>query len=460
MPSLIGKMQAGCRASCLLHRITTIALFVATVVVSQAVHVQRLNADQPERPNVILIMADDVGYECFGCYGSKQYQTPNIDRLARAGMRFNHCYAQPLCTPTRVKLMTGVSNVRNYSAFSILNGDLKTIGHYFQAASYRTMVGGKWQLLGANVYSERFRQKGTWPTDAGFDNHCLWQVDLKGQRYWNPLLNVNGKNKQFGKDEYGPEIVTDYINEFMERNRDEPFFVYYPMILVHDPFLPAPNSKSRTSKNRQKNFEDMVTYMDELVGRIVKKTEELGIAEKTVILFTGDNGTHRSIRSVLNGQEIIGGKGSTTDAGTRVPLVAYCPGTIPSGKVCDDLVDASDFLPTVLEATKTKVPADLDGRSFWPQLQGQPGNPREWMFCYYCPRPEQTKPVRFTRDQRWKLYGDGRFFDIQNDPKEIHPLTNLDAFPTAATAKAKLEKALRSMPAEGQQLLKFSPNSK
>ncbi|MFT7638965.1 MAG: arylsulfatase A, partial [Pirellulaceae bacterium] len=111
--------------------------------------------NQKSKPNVIVIMADDVGYECFGCYGSKQYQTPNIDQLAAKGMRFNHCYSQPLCTPSRVKIMTGLSNVRNYSAFSVLNSDQKTIGHYFQDAGYETLVAGKWQLLGANHYSEQ-----------------------------------------------------------------------------------------------------------------------------------------------------------------------------------------------------------------------------------------------------------------------------------------------------------------
>ena len=150
-----------------------------------------------ERPNVILIMADDVGYECFGCYGSRQYQTPNIDRLAREGMRFTHCYSQPLCTPSRVKLMTGLSNVRNYSAFSVLNPDQRTIGHHMQAAGYRTFIAGKWQLLGAEQYAKQFRKKGTWPRDAGFDEFCLWQVDKLGSRYWGPLLNINGENRQF-----------------------------------------------------------------------------------------------------------------------------------------------------------------------------------------------------------------------------------------------------------------------
>ena len=445
-------MTSTCRFLC----ISLVSAMVACLAVSRAGAEQR-----SDRPNVILIMADDVGYECFGCYGSKQYRTPNIDRMAAGGMRFNHCYSQPLCTPSRVKLMTGLSNARNYSAFSVLNRDQRTIGHRFQTAGYKTLVAGKWQLLGAEHYAERFRGKGTWPRDAGFDHHCLWQVDRLGGRFWNPLLTIDGKTRQFGKDDYGPEIVTTYITDFMadHRKQPEPFFVYYPMILVHAPFLPTPDSESRKSKNRQRNFEDMVAYMDKCIGRIIDTTEELGIADNTLILFVGDNGTHTTLESKLDGRVIRGGKGRTTDAGTRVPLVAYRPGTVPQGKVSDDLVDFSDFLPTLLEAANAKVPEGLDGRSFFPQLQGKPGTPREWMYCYYCPRPERQQPVRFVRDQRWKLYGDGRFHDVKNDVKEQNDIKDTDSLPGATQAKQKLAEALKTMPNEGQSLLKFTPDS-
>ena len=185
-----------------------LVLAIGFFLVSAAVAAQ-------QRPNIILIMADDVGYECFGCYGSKQYQTPQIDRLARQGMRFNHCYSQPLCTPSRVKLMTGLSNVRNYSAFSILNRDQRTIGQYFKEAGYQTMIAGKWQLLGSEHYSAQFRGKGSRPEKMGFDESCLWQVDKLGSRYWEPLLYINGKNRQFAKDQYGPTLATDAIIRFM-----------------------------------------------------------------------------------------------------------------------------------------------------------------------------------------------------------------------------------------------------
>jgi arylsulfatase A len=413
-------------------------------------------ATAAEKPNIVLIMSDDVGYECFGCYGSTQYHTPNLDRMASRGIRFDHAYSQPLCTPSRVKLMTGLSNARNYSAFSVLNRDQRTFGHMLQEAGYKTMVAGKWQLLGAEQYDDRFRGKGTWPAEAGFDNYCLWQVDLKGIRYWRPLLNVDGINRQFGPERFGPEVVTDYILDFMEANRDRPFFAYYPMILVHSPFVPTPDSADRKSKDNQRNFEDMVAYMDKMVGRIVRKTQELEIDDQTLVLFTSDNGTHTSLTSTLRGRTIRGGKGSTTDAGNRVPFIGYWPGFIPAGQVSDDLIDFTDFLPSLLDLAGASIPQELDGRSFVPQLKGQAGNPREWLFTYYNPRPERTAPVRFARDQRWKLYGDGRFFDVPEDPLEEHPLMTADSA-EAAAAKRKLEKALAQMPDEGKTLLQFVP---
>lgn len=403
------------------------------------------------KPNIILIMADDVGYECFGSYGSKQYSTPEIDRMAQAGMRFEHCYSQPLCTPSRVKIMTGISNVRNYSGFSILNRDQKTFGHFLKEAGYDTFVGGKWQLLGAEHYSKQFKGKGSLPQDMGFNRHCLWQVDKLGDRFWNPLLTIDGELKQFGKDDYGPDIVTNHILDFMAAERDGPFFVYYPMILVHSPFVPTPGSESRASKDKQKNFEDMVAHMDQIVGRIVKKTEELGIAEDTLILFTSDNGTHKSLKSSLGDRVIQGGKGRTDDTGTRVPLVALWPGKIEAGQVSRQLVDFSDFVPTFQQLAGAPRPESIDGISFAPTLLGEDAPGREWMFCYYNPRPERTEPARFVRDQRFKLYGDGSFFDLEADPEEKKPLK-----PAAnESAHTKLAKALESMPAEGQRLLQF-----
>ena len=407
------------------------------------------------KTNIILIMADDIGYECFGFAGSQQYKTPRLDQLVAEGMSFTHCYSQPLCTPSRVKLMTGLSNVRNYAAFSVLRQDQKTIGQYFQENGYRTCIAGKWQLYGAEHYAERFRGKGTMPEDAGFDSMCLWQVDKLGGRFWNPLLYVDGENKQFGATEYGPDIVTKHITNFIEDNRSNPFFVYYPMILTHNPFVPTPASENRMSQDKQKNFEDMTTYMDTLVGRIVDKTREVGIAENTLILFVGDNGTNVAIRSRLNGVAIRGGKGKMTDAGTRVPFVAYQPGSVDAGQINSNLIDFSDFLPTTLEAVGVVPPQNIDGQSFLWQLRGKTGEPRKWIHIFYHPRPEKGMSLAFVRTQRYKLYRDGRFYDVLNDVNEESPLSTSGLSRQAMDAHTLLSAALKTMPAYGRMLLKY-----
>jgi len=410
-----------------------------------------IESSAAERPNVILIMADDIGQECYEPYGGTSYQTPELNRMAAHGMRFTHAYSNPLCTPTRIKIMTGKSNVRNYAAFSILRKSERTIGHMMQEAGYHTVVAGKWQLFGAAHYSERFRAQGTLPQNAGFDRHCLWQVEQLGSRFWGPTVTVDGETQTLPDDVYGPDVYCQYLLDRMEEYRNEPFFLYYPMALVHSPFVPTPDSEDHQSKNKQQNFADMVQYMDKLIGRIVRRTEELGIAERTLILVTGDNGTHTSIRSQQGERVVKGGKGLPTNAGTHVALFALQPRTVPPGTICEDLVEFSDFLPTLAEAAGVEPTTETDGQSFLPQLRGDSGSPRESIFVYYWPRPEKGEPKRFVRDKRWKLYGDGRLYDVRNDILEKSP------FPENRRLKIRqrLAGAMSSMPAEGQSLLKF-----
>jgi arylsulfatase A-like enzyme len=402
-----------------------------------------------EKTNVIVIMADDIGYECYGTYGGTSYPTPNIDRLAAGGIRFTHCYSQPLCTPSRVKIMTGKSNVRNYAAFSILKKGEQTFGHMMLEARYRTAIAGKWQLYGAEHYKPAFRAKGALPQEIGFERHCLWQVDKLGSRFWGPTVTIDGKLRKFGEDVYGPDVYCQFLIDRMEEFKDEPFFLYYPMVLVHSPFLPTPDSADRKSKDKQQNFADMVTYMDKLIGRIVDKTVELGIEEQTLVLVTGDNGTHKSLTSMMGDVAVKGGKGLPTDAGTRVALVGCQPGTIPKGRVSNRLVEFSDFLPTIAEASGADVLRGHDGVSFLAELHGKKSEPRDPIYIYYWPRPERGQPTRFARDQRWKLYGDGRFFDVKNDVFEKMQVAGHDEI------RKRLQSVLDRKPAEGQTLLRY-----
>lgn len=391
--------------------------------------------------NVILVMADDVGVEAFGCYGGESYATPRLDRMAREGVRFEHCYSQPLCTPSRVKLMTGLSNVRNYERFSVLPTDQLTFGHLLQRRGYRTAVVGKWQLFAARHYGE-FMGRGTLPEHAGFDEHCLWQVDLLGSRYQRALVRTNGINERHGR--YGPRLWTDYACDFIRRAKGAPFFLYFPMALPHAPYRPTPDQPG--AAGRQARFSAMVSYMDKCIGRLIDAVTAAAIEDRTLVLFTSDNGTGRQIVSRARGVDVRGGKGLPNDRGTHVPLIAW-GGRVKGGRVVDALVDFSDFMPTLLDASGGDVPAGIrcDGVSFLPVLMGAATGTRRAVYVWSDPRPGQTTPVRFARDQRWKLYGDGRFFDVARDPDEKRPLPARGPGP-AGRARRRLQRVLDGFP--------------
>jgi len=403
----------------------------------------------PDKPNIILIMADDLGYECIGANGGTSYNTPELDRLAKTGIRFEHCYSQPLCTPSRVKLMTGIYNVRNYVQFGVMDRNQTTFAHLLKNAGYATCVAGKWQL---GSQSDSYRH-------FGFDESCLWQHTrgrTDGQehdtRYSNPRLEINGEPVNYTKGEYAPDVTSDFICDFIERHRDKPFFAYYPMILTHCPFVPTPDSpdwdssdKGSTSyKGDTTYFGGMVSYTDKIVNKLTAKLGELGLAENTLIMFTGDNGTDEPVVSVMDGRKVAGGKGQMTDAGTRVPLIVNWKGVIPEGEVCSDLVDFTDFLPTLCETAGITLPAELkpDGRSFFPQLIGQTGNPRDWIYIWYSRAGNDTDAKVFARNQCFKLYRSGNFYDIGKDVLEKTPLQDGDLNDETRRIKAMLQKVI------------------
>lgn len=397
-------------------------LLLCAVALASCAHAQ-----QSKRYNVVLIMADDAGAECFNCYGGTSYSTPNIDAIAKRGIRFTDAHSQPICTPTRVKLMTGLSNGRNYIRFGMLDAEAYTFGNLMKDAGYTTAVVGKWQLWGRA--DEPFAHQGMHPTAAGFDEYFCWHLDKRLSRYWKPVLDKNGTYVDTTSDDYGPTLLADYAVDFIKRQKDsdKPFFLYYPMCLPHGPFEPTPMSKDRSNKNRQQNFADMVAYCDAVVGRIDQTLQEQGLSEDTLLIFTADNGTDRMIKSEANGKTIQGSKGLTINYGTHVPMVAV-GGPVKGGRECGDLIDFADFYATLIAVSGTKFTEApvLDGRSFLPQLMGEKGDARGYLYCYYNARP--TVPNwnlgshRFVYDKRFKLYADGRFFDIQNDPLEQSPI--------------------------------------
>lgn len=428
-------------------------------------------ATAAERPNVVLIMADDLGYEALRSYGGKSYDSDLLDRLARQGMRFTHCYSQPVCTPSRNKIMTGRSNARNYVSFGILKPEEITFGHVMRAAGYRTCVAGKWQLTGRGLDPEP--GMGTTPQQAGFEESCMWAYvhDLppgvehtggwerprKPSRYWHPSIVENGAYRPTGPDDYGPDLFTNFCLDFIEAHRDEPFFVYYPMALTHDPFLPTPHSDDLATADRTKSdpryFGDMVAYTGYCVQRILTHLDELGIAEETLVLFTCDNGTHHSIVSQHATGLFPGGKGLPIDAGCHVPLFAVWKGKIEPGATSTCLVDFSDFLPTIAAATGAELPTDrvLDGQSFLPQLSGTADCGRQAVVVHYDKDPGDKKPhfrrMRFALDGKWKLYDDGRLYDVVDDVNELRPLNPADVDGQATEALPKLREALATLPA-------------
>lgn len=391
-------------------------------------------------PNVVLILADDIGYECLSSYGAADYRTPSLDRLAARGLRFTQAHSQPVCTPSRVQIMTGQYNVRNYTRFGHLDPAQRTFGNDLREAGYATAIAGKWQLGRDRKLIDGF----------GFDEHCLWWLERKSWRYGNVgELIVNGEVRPGGRGEYGPDVVNDFVLDFIERHANRPFFVYYPMILPHAPFVPTPRSDGEPDLqvSDPRFFRDMVEYMDHLVGRVVSKLESLNLHENTLVIFLGDNGTNRDIVSrLVDGTTVQGGKNGTTDAGTRVPMIVSWPGTVPAGMVSEGLVDFSDVVPTLHAAAGYTPRTDrpLDGFNLLPVFKGRHPTPREWSYCWYLRdeevHPDPTEPnLRvFARTARYKLYRDGRFFDVLNDREELRPLSAADLDPATAAIHAQL----------------------
>ncbi len=403
-------------------------------------------AEESAKPNVILIMADDIAYDNVGCYGSEHFKTPRLDELARTGIKFNHCYSEPVCTSSRVKIMTGRDNIRNYTVFGKLDPKEKTFGTMMKDAGYATGIAGKWQLHGNN---------GALAPDCGFDTFCLWNYPgTERQRFWNPSLIRDGKLVPVTEDSYGPDICTDFLIEFIQKNKDCPFFAYYPMLSVHSPFLPTPDSADRNNKSKDENYRDMVSYMDKCVGRLVDALEKNGLRENTIVIFTTDNGTGRSLKYPYKGEMRDGEKAYPTDGGCHAPLIVNCPGRVTSGEETDDIVDFSDVMPTLAEIGSATLPdVTLDGRSFWPQCIGKTGNPREWIFQYYYPKFKDAamkhgagKPyIIWSQDQHYKLYSHGKFIQV----KDRHERTNISpgtGTPEAEAARKKLQAAIDSMP--------------
>ncbi len=407
-------------------------------------------------PNIVFILADDVGQEVLGCYGGLSYGTPRLDRLAREGMRFEHAYSMPVCHPSRVCLLTGRYPFRfgsvPWGTFPAA-AEAQTLPRLLKSAGYATAVAGKWQLTLLGKDPEH-------PHRLGFDEYSLFGWH-EGPRYYRPLIRQNGKVRKDVEDRYGPDVYCDFLIDFIERHQGGPFFAFYSMALCHDVTddLDAPVPVG--PRGRYDSYREMAEGMDDRVGRLVGAIDRLGLAERTVIVFTGDNGTaRRSIItardgelfrepvSSLRGSSVVpGGKGKLTDGGTRVPLLVRWTGTTVAGGVSEQLVDFSDFLPTFAELAGKAVPDDftIDGKSFASSFRGGSAGGRRWAFA-------QQGKASWVRTQRWKLYRDGRLIDLRGDPRETTALSDEDgdedgseATQEAREARAELGAAIKAL---------------
>ena len=418
-----------------------ILLLAATASCEQ----RRGASTKPEKPNILLILADDVGREVLGSYGGTSYPTPHLDRLARTGLRFEHAYSMPVCHPSRICLMTGRYPFRlGHPVWGTFpdQWEERTLPQVLKRAGYATAIAGKWQLT-------LLREDPEHPFRLGFDQYSLFGWH-EGPRYYEPLIWENGRIRSDVRDQYGPDIYVRFLTEFMERHRSGPFFAFYSMALCHDVTDDLDEPVPFGPRGRYDSYQEMVEAMDQRVGRLVEALDRLGLREKTLIFFTTDNGTPK--RSIITardgklvrepvssrlGERIIpGGKGDLTDAGTRVPTIANWKGTLPQGESTDAMLDFSDLLPTLADLGGAEIPPDqtLDGTSFAPLLRAEPGEGRDWVFAEHRGRS-------WVRTRDWKLYRDGRFFHVADDPDETQAIPS-DREPAA---RGRLQTALDTL---------------
>ena len=381
---------------------------------------------EPRPPNILLIMADDLGAETLAGYGNTVYSTPHLDRLAAEGARFENAYATPVCSPSRAMILTGLypnrtgfmerlDSPKDVGRNNRLPVHLKTLGTVFQSAGYATAIAGKWHL-------GDFQRHPDQPRSHGFGEYCLWVQYWDGvlqSRYYGPHFWENGRYHVEDQQVFGPDYEAGFLMEFMERNRERPFFAYFPMNLIHSPIIAPPGDHALAESRypadlgaKERRIGHMITYMDAVVGRLLAKLAALGLAENTLVIFTGDNGTSGDLTSRLGDFHLKGGKRTMNEAGTRVPLIGRWPGRIPPGRR-DAFITLMDLLPTLASVARIPVRHEVDGMDLSHTLFNTAGKDRDYCFMAF------EGDVCFVRDRHRRLHEDGRLYDV--------PVTNNEA---------------------------------
>jgi arylsulfatase A-like enzyme len=393
-------------------------------------YVDGLRLKAAGRPNILLILADDLGYGDLGCYGQKRIRTPNLDRLAAEGMRFTQCYAgSPVCAPSRAALLTGQhtghTRIRGNAEVPLAPEDV-TVARVLHGTGYVTGAVGKWGLGLEGTTGHPNRQ--------GFDEwfgyldqthaHNYYPAYLwRNERQWPLHGNVGGS-----KHQYSPDLFTGVSLNFLRINRHRPFFLYlaYPTPHANNELaketgngMEVPDSAPYTRESwpaPEKNKAAMITRMDADVGRLLARLKEMKIDEQTLILFSSDNGPHKEGGVDPAFFESAGPwrgiKRDLTEGGLRVPLLVRWPGRIRAGTVSDQVFAFWDVLPTLAELAGAKVPEKLDGLSLAPTLLGRKQtNQHEFLYWEFheqgfhqAARMGDWKAIRHGLDQALELY--------------------------------------------------------
>ncbi|WP_435274127.1 sulfatase-like hydrolase/transferase [Psychrobium sp. nBUS_13] len=428
-------------------------------------------SDNPRKnPNILFILADDLGKEWISAYGAQDINTPHIDALADQGIRFDNVWSHPQCTPSRVSLITGQYPYRNgwvnhWDAPRWGHGYLdweknQSVAKVMQNAGYATVAAGKWQV-------NDFRIEPDAMSKHGFDDYAMWTgyesgVPASAKRYWDPYIHTKEGSKIY-PGEFGEDIFASFLLNFIEKNKQQPWFAYFAMNLPHTPYTTTPHKPKVTGKLDQ--HKAMVEYADIILARIIARLEAIGERENTIIIWTTDNGTNKSLVGTLNGRKVRGGKQKTTENGINSPFIVNAPGLVPQGVVSDTLVDFTDILPTFAELAATKVPSDykLDGQSFASYiLDKRPDGARTSILSMggmneaaVSDNGIENKFVfrdRVIRDKRYKLYVNAtqplsyeKLVDLKNDPEEkVNLIHSKD--PEIVAAKAALIKVAQAQP--------------
>lgn len=403
-------------------------------------------------PNIVVILADDFGRELLSSYGGQSdYDTPNLDQFAKTGLQFNTCYSTPMCVPSRVELLTGRYSFRNYTAWEEIDRSETTYVRLLKAAGYKTAMAGKWHPHG------QWELNPVPPIHAGFDEYCSYDsVHMleqakrgEGNRFWGGTIVRNGVEETL--DRYGPDVYSDFLVDFMKRNKAGPFLAYYAMTTMHRPFQPTPDHSEAPkpgesapkewmgARGSPENFRPMLRYADKMVGKILNSVETLGLSENTLVIFTADNGTDnvgeaKTIRSRFMDQEVRGGKYFPTELGVNVPFLVRWPGKVKPGSSTDAIVDFTDLFPTFCDIAGVTLPKNhhLDGQSLMPVLTERSMAHKAFTFSwgnyennsskYKDPSNNTDKLLDVIRGPRFKLYSDGRMFDVVADPLEKLPI--------------------------------------